>query len=249
MTDDRTPRGVILDLEGVLLRPPSRPAIDLHMEGVRAAYDRLAGSGADLPPFPHAFRLVFRHLEAARVGLAFGNFREIDLAGRVLALLAQVAPDLDSAEHEAALDLWFEPFRRSWALRPGAEGLLRTLADAGWTAHGALNTPWPRPRAEPALRRILPEELLPGLTLSSDVGHRRPNLHFYAAALRALGLPGDRAAYVCAGGPGEVEAAEEMGMRAVTVEQARWLPYEPAARVGTLEEVPAGLEASGRGAR
>jgi hypothetical protein len=204
--------GVLFDLETVLLRPPSRSEIDLHMEGVRLAYDNLVAGGAELPEFHAVFRLVFGALRAVQMGLAFGNLREIDLAAEAGSLLGKAVPGLSEEELERTLGLWFAPFGSEISYRTQARGVLGDLRGKGLLLHGGMNTPWPRKLVGERLGPGTGGDLLDGFTLSSEVGHRRPNLFFYESALSAMDLSGPEVAYVSGGGQAEVEGAQEAGM-------------------------------------
>jgi FMN phosphatase YigB (HAD superfamily) len=209
------PDGVLFDMEDVLLRPWARSDVELHMDGAQRAYAHLETLGCELPPFLHVFRLIFQGLEAARLGLVFGNLREMDIEEQVKGLLTRAVPDLGAEETARTLDAWFTPFHECFKPRPEAAAVLARLRDNGLHLHGGLNSPWPRRLVEGALGPLA--EALDGLTISSSVGHRRPNLFFFVSALKAMGLHGPKVAYATAGGNGSLKAAEEIGLHSVIV--------------------------------
>jgi len=234
--------GVLFDVEDVLLKRPARSDVELHMDGAQRAYAHLETLGCELPPFLHVFRLIFQGIEAARLGLVFGNLREMDIEEQVRGLLARAVPDLGAEETVRTLDAWFEPFHECFEPRPEAAGALARLRDAGLRLHGGLNSPWPRRLVQGALGPL--GEALDGLTISSSVGHRRPNLFFFVSALGAMGLWGPKVAYATAGGHGSLKAAEEIGLKSVIVCKPIDDCGPACIRVPTLEALPGRLAES-----
>ncbi len=231
-------KGVLFDLEGVLMDSAPADGMSLHMKGVRQAYDFLLGLGVELPDFPRAFGIVHAALSAAKLGLVFGNCREIDIEKEIGGILASVAPGIGKGSVTRAIDLWFEPFAARFAPASGADRTLRELRRAGIRTRGCANTPWPARLVLDVIARGPLAGLLDGITLSSEAGLRRPNLFFFESALESMGLDGTEVAYAGSGEPGSFEAAEEKRMLTIGVGCAANPDSMPRIRAGTVGEIP-----------
>lgn len=242
-------KGVLFDLDWVLLDTPAESDTALHMQGLRFAYGRMAGLGLELPPFQMAFGMAWKRLSEARIGLAFGNLREIDIEKEASALLSKAAPGLGPDGARRAVEDWFSPFAAALSARDGAAAALQRLRGAGLRIGAGINTPWPRRLVETALARTGIAGLFDSLTVSSEIGLRRPNLFFFRAALESMGVPGPLAAY--AGGPsGEAfDAAEELLMTTIAVESAPSPGRGPRFAVASVESVPDVVLGTARPAR
>ncbi len=231
-------KAVFFDLDGLLLAAPAEPDTALHMAGFRLAYEYLRGLGIELPPFQQSFKMVFSRLAAARIGLAFGNLREIDIEKEVSALLASAAPALGAAGAARAIDEWFRPFGAALAFRGSSAAVLARLRGAGLALGAGINSPWPRRLVEGALAASPAAGLLDFVAVSSEIGLRRPNLFFFESALKSMGLRGPETVYVGCSGADGFEAAEEKLMTTVGVGPDPQQGWGPRFSVAGLESVP-----------
>ncbi|MHC4600061.1 MAG: HAD family hydrolase [Planctomycetota bacterium] len=210
-------KAVIFDIEGTLLRREGAGPLEKDMEGLRRAHEVLTEGGVPLPDFRTTYAMVYRELSRSRAGLVYGNFREMSIPDLVRGFLEKAFPDAGDALVEGALEAWYEPVARSARLVPGASEALEAVRSLGLRAAGAGNTPWGSPYLRKDLERLGIADRFEALVGSADVGYRKPNLFLLAETLRRLGADGEETVHVGDDPAEDVEAPQELGMRAVVI--------------------------------
>lgn len=209
-----TVRAVVFDVESTLLLPRNASPIETAIEGLHRAHDVLVADGLDLPDFRTTFGLVHRELKRTAAGQVYGNYREVSLPGMVKAFLDQAFPDAPEAAVDRALEAWYEPLARQARPAPGARDTLETLHALGLRLAGAANSPWGGEWLERDLAEAGLAGLLDPVLGSADVGYRKPNLFLLQETLRRLGVKGVDAVHLGDDPRRDVEAPQEIGMRA-----------------------------------
>jgi HAD superfamily hydrolase (TIGR01509 family) len=210
-------KAVIFDIEGTLLRREGAGPLEQNMDGLRRAHEVLTGGGIPLPDFRTTYGLVYRELSRSRAGLVYGNFREMSIPDLVRGFLGKAFPDAGDAVVDEALDAWYEPVARSARLVPGTSETLDRVKAMGLRAAAAGNTPWGSPYLRRDLERLGIADRFEALVGSADVGYRKPNLFLLTETLERLGIDGTETVHVGDDPAEDVEAPQELGMRAVVI--------------------------------
>jgi FMN phosphatase YigB (HAD superfamily) len=212
-----TVRAVIFDIEGTLIRRDGGTPTERTMEGLRRAYDVLVEGGLPLPDFRTTFSMVHREVGNVSAGLVYGNFREMSIPGMVKRFLKRAFPEVSSSRIDAALEAWYAPMADSARVTPGAREALEGATALGLAVAGAGNTPWGGSYLKRDLDRAGLSDLLSVVVGSADVGFRKPNLFLLSKTLEKLGVPGEETVHVGDDPREDLEAPQELDMRAVLV--------------------------------
>ncbi len=147
------------------------------------------------------------------------SLEEVEYPGMIRAVLGSFGVGVSDVE----LDRFLQAEHEAWApaLQNGTTGhaLLDALRDLGLKLGLVSNAKDPRWLLDEDLRRMGLAERLDTAVFSSEVGRRKPDPSLFERALRALGVPAERALFVGDSRYADVRGAKEVGMRTV---QALW---------------------------
>jgi FMN phosphatase YigB (HAD superfamily) len=208
---------VLFDVEGTLIHRGGGSPVERDIEGLRRAYEVLAGGGLPLPDFRTTFAMVYDRLVRSSAGLVYGNFREVSIPSMVAAFFENAFPDMDDSLVEKALDAWYESLGEGVRPAEGAREALEALKRAGVPAGASGNTRWGGKYLRRDLERAGLGELVDVVVGSADVGYRKPNLFLLREALRQLGVEGRGAVHVGDDPREDLEAPQELDMAAFLV--------------------------------
>jgi FMN phosphatase YigB (HAD superfamily) len=210
-------KAIIFDIEGTLIHRVGSGFLEKNMEGLRRAHEVLTTGGVPLPDFRTTYGLVYGELRKSSAGLVYGNFREMSIPDLVRGFLKKAFPDTEDSLVDGALEAWYEPVARSARLIPGAEKALDGAGGLGLKIGGAGNTPWGSAYLRADLESLGIAEPFETIVGSADVGYRKPNLFLLKKTLENLDVKGSEAVHVGDDPKEDVEAPQELGMRAVII--------------------------------
>ncbi|MHC5036328.1 MAG: HAD family hydrolase [Planctomycetota bacterium] len=208
---------VIFDIHGTLIHSEGGTLQERTMEGLRGAHRVLSEGGVPLPDFRTTFSMVYHEMSRASAGLVFGNFREMSIPKMVKEFIQKAFPDVKTELVEDALSAWYEPIASCARPAPGAGEALKGVRRLGLKTGGAGNTPWGGKFLRKDLERAGLLEGLDALIGSADVGYRKPNLYLLTEVLKRLGVRGEDTLHVGDDPREDVEAPQELNMRAVLI--------------------------------
>jgi HAD superfamily hydrolase (TIGR01509 family) len=214
-------RGVLFDY-GFTLVSFSRVEPALHRAHVRVAA-RLAA--ADLGPVPPAATLLREVHDRVERGLAeheeSSDLTEVDIAALERAAYAE----LGLHPPAALLDELDEVVQRAWweavTVTPGAVAVIATLRARGLRLGLCSNAAYRPAGMRAQMDHLGLGPLLDSITLSSEVGWRKPAPQLFVAALGALGVAAEDCVMVGDRRHTDVAGARAVGMATVRIRQHR----------------------------
>jgi putative hydrolase of the HAD superfamily len=203
-------------------------------------YDALAALGAPVTN-REGFAAALAHDSEALYHAATAAQRGIDIYEVMRWFLPRHGVTADEVWIQAAGEAFYAGTVTGPGLRPGAHELLDTLRGLGVRLGVISNTLAPRPFMDRSLVRRGLMEFFPVRIYSSEAGVAKPHPAIFRAALHALGVAPECAAYVGDRLHADVAGAQAVGMKGILIEVAHRAVQHPAiapdARIGELADL------------
>lgn len=219
-------RAIYFDAVGTLIHP--RPAAaDVYFDvGSRH------GSGLEREQIAQRFRAAFQRQEDIdrRNGWRTDEKREQQ---RWRDIVAEVLGDV--RDPQACFAELYEHFAKAdaWVCEPGTAELIADLRHEGYVLGLASNYDH---RLHSVAARLQPIRLITNLTVSSEVGWRKPAPQFFAALCRQAKLPAEEIVYIGDDRVNDFEGARAAGLVAMLVD--RLASADDPLVIGDLRQLP-----------
>jgi putative hydrolase of the HAD superfamily len=139
-------------------------------------------------------------------------------SARIAEILAEAGVDTDHPGHEAAQAAYEEFWEPHTFTDPDVAPLFTGLHERGIKVGVLSNTIWSREYHERVFARDGVLGLIDGAVYTSEIGHAKPHVHAFRAAMRAVGVEDPAACVYVGDRPYEdVHGAQRAGLRAVLV--------------------------------
>lgn len=227
-------RAILFDLGGTLLDYGGRPWPEVERASLAALAAHLHDLGYAVPDgyVDEGLRRMSRVWAEVTAGTAHVTMPvlfERYLADGLLAI--------EPAHHERCAECLIAATQRGTTLVPGAPEVLAALRERGVRIGLVSNTMWPGEHHRRDLRAFGLLDAFEVMLFSSEHGRWKPDPAIFRDALRALGVPGDEAAFVGDRYDADVVGAERAGMTAVLYRNPlSTVPPPPYPR--TIERLP-----------
>jgi putative hydrolase of the HAD superfamily len=218
-----TLEAVLFDLGGTLIDyhdpqadDPRQPFRRITLLGYRALLDRLAADGVDCPPWETMLRLFEGHMrETVRADRE--EMRGVGVEAPMRAALADAGIPLDDAAWRSACGAFYDVIAEVVSPRQGITETLTALDARGLHLGIISNTYWADEMHDDHLRQAGLLDLLPTRFYSARMPYRKPHPSIFEAALAAIDVPAEAAAYVGDRPDVDVAAAQAVGMHGILI--------------------------------
>ncbi len=232
-------RAILFDLGGTLLHyhdrlsdDPARPFRRVTVVGIEAVLERLAASGAPLPPGEELVAVLDRRI-AQSYQADWQAQRGGSIEPPLRAGLAETGIALSDEQWASLRPALYGPMDAAVFPREGLHETLTALREAGYLLGVISNTHW---AADVHDRHLAEQGLLDHLPLriySCDTPYMKPHSGIFHMALEALGVAPEEAAYVGDRPDVDVEGAQQAGLYGVLIDS----PYRTEFDVANLDGV------------
>jgi putative hydrolase of the HAD superfamily len=207
-------KAIVFDMGGTLIEFERAPWNLLQIMEVNEIYAFLTKRNGKMPSLK-LFREVYRERWAEARDKSITRHKELDLAGFLKSLCSGVGMETDDELVEALLQVHYAPVRRELTLYPDSIATLEALRARGFKIGLLSNTMWPREFHEADLDKFGLSHLFDTKFFSSDFPWRKPHPAIFLAALEALDVTPENAAYVGDFPERDVVGAKAAGMTAI----------------------------------
>lgn len=220
-------RAVVFDAVGTLIHPHPPAAIVYaevgHRFGSRLTPSAIASRFAEALAREEAFDREH--------GWQTNEIRERERWQRIVAAVLE-----DVSNPQACFEELFAHFGRpnAWQCDPEAASTLSALQRRGYTLGLASNYDH---RLRSVVAGLAPLQLIEHVTISSEVGWRKPAAEFFAALCRTLNLPAAQVLFVGDDLANDFTGAQSAGLHAVLLDRAGKLPLPPQACLRSLRDL------------
>lgn len=238
-------KAVFFDLGGTLVSYKKGNLLSLGYAGAQEAYRALQEKEVALPK-PLAFNTkVMTTLTAAGASSVMSQ-EEIDIEGAIGDLFRQLSVELTPEQLALAVTAWHRPFAEDMQLDPDAVACLEALREKGLPLGLITNSVWRRPLIEADLEQLGIRDFFDSVTISSEVGYRKPHPSIFKSALEALNVEPETAVFVGDDPRADVGGAMGVGMKTILKITKGTSSGPPAdATIQRLSELPDVVEAIG----
>lgn len=247
-----TIRAILFDLGGTLLHyhdpnaPDGEPPFRrVTLAGFDALLDALAAAGTTLPPRAEMHRRLDEQIRQSYLADLDG-LRGGSVETPIRAALAGAGVTLEEEAWAEARPHFYRRIDEIVTLREGIVETLTALRERGYTLGLISNTYWAADLHDRHLAEHDLLDLLPLRVYSCDSPYRKPHPAIFRAALDALGVEPQQAAYVGDRLDVDVAGAQAAGMASVLIRSPYRLGDDPPAGVTpdvVIDELPGLLPA------
>lgn len=242
-------QAILFDIGGTLLHyhdpqsdTPAQPFRRITLVGYRALLDRLAAGGVVCPPWEDMLGLFEAHMRQV-IRADVEEMRGAGVEAPMHAALADAGVTLDDAAWQTACGAFYDVIAGIVTPRRGIAETLQALDARGFTLGVISNTYWAGEMHDEHLREAGLLDLLPTRIYSAQMPYRKPHPSIFEAALAAIDVPAQAAAYVGDRPDVDVAAAQAVGMRGILIHS----PYRQEGLMGVqpdaiVDEIPDLLE-------
>ena len=216
-------KAIVFDMGGTLIEFERAPWNLIQIMEINEMYAFLSRRNGKMPTLK-LFRDTYRKLWEKARETVISSCRELDLEGFLRDLCFRVGIETDDQLVEALLEVHYAPVRRELTPYPDTVATLETLRTRGLKLALLSNTMWPRRFHEADLDKFGLGQFFHVRFFSSDFPWRKPHPAIFLAALEALDVPPENAAYVGDFPERDVVGAKAAGMKAI-------LKYHPRRKV------------------